>query len=771
MSGILFIRDLAVVMVIAGGSAWICQRLRLSAVVGYLVAGMVIGPHTPPFALVADLDRVQTLAQLGLVFLIFSIGLNLSLNRLRNLGVSLGMATAIGAILLLNVGRLFGWLQGWTVTTSLFLSGMLMVSSSAIIGKVLEELNLTHERSGQAAMGMTVMEDAVAVVMLTLLTSLVQLGGNESAGLLPALGGLGSFVVFLLLLSLLFTPRLLAILARGVLPEVRTLVVVGLLLSLAWITVHAGYSLALGAFVFGAVVGSTRHKADIQRNFESLHQMFGAVFFVAVGMQVDVQAFAGAWPLAVAVAVTALLLRPVACALGLIAVGNTSRESIQAGLLLVPLGEFSFVIAMLGVDARVVPEQFYAVAVGASLLTSLAAPLLARKSESISQILVWHEPRWVSEWILFYHDWLWRLRSRQSTSVLWRLTRKRMIQIAVHILFVSALILLFSPLYAQAKELYGRNLFFPNDLPFLFWSAFGLLLLGPLIAIWRNLSALAMILAENATMGSRRQRRLQPLLEAAFRSVALVVLIAWLLALLPSGWSLLGAAGGVLLLLASVTVVFWRRFVHFHSRLEIELMSQFKQASRSASTSAWSEAWPTPAGDWDLDIRELALPGDSGLAGRTLGQLGVRRQYGCSVVGIDRQGYGIVNPNAETMVYPHDKLLLLGTPAQLTRASKELGTASSAGAAPTNLEELTTESELVPADSPIAGRTLAELDLIRRAGIQIGAIRRGRHRNLSPSGHDRLEAGDQLLVLGTHAQIKTFRGLLAPASGEPHFPS
>ena len=287
MTGILLIRDLAVVLLIAGAAAWLCRRLGLSAIVGYLVAGAIIGPHTPPFALVADLDRVQTLAQLGLVFLIFSIGLNLSLSRLKRLGLSVILATAIGAVLVLNGGRLFGWALGWGVTASLFLAAMLMVSSSAIISKVLDELNLTHERPGQLALGMTVLEDVVAILMLTLLTSLIQFGGDKPPPLMPTFGALGAFVVFIALMSLLIMPKLLARVSRGGLPEIRTLLVGGLLLALAWLAVKVGYSLALGAFVFGAIVGSTRYKADIERSFEGLDQTFGAVFFVAVGMLVD----------------------------------------------------------------------------------------------------------------------------------------------------------------------------------------------------------------------------------------------------------------------------------------------------------------------------------------------------------------------------------------------------------------------------------------------------------------------------------------------------
>lgn len=766
MTGILLIRDLAVVLVIAGAAAWLCQRLGLSAIVGYLVAGTIIGPNTPPFALVADLDRVQTLAQVGLVYLVFSIGLNLSISRLRRLGLSVIVATVIGAVVVLNGGRLFGWALGWSVTASLFLAAMLMVSSSAIISKVLEELNLTHERAGQLALGVTVLEDVVAITMLTLLTSLVQFGGATPPPLVPTLGALAAFIVFIAMLSLLIIPKLLARLSRSALPEIRTLIVGGLLLSLSWLAVKVGYSLALGAFVFGAIIGSTRHKADIERVFCGLDQTFGAVFFVAVGMLVDFRVLLEAWPLVLGLTAAALLLRPVACALGFIVVGNNSRESIQAGLSLTPLGEFTFVIAQLGVESGALPKSAYPVAVGASLLTSLAAPVLTRRAESLSRRAVQLTPSFVGQWIGFYHDWLGRLRSRQTTSVLWQLTGKRFLQVGVHMLFVSALLLFASPVYLKIKTTVGENWWLPTSLPFLFWSGFGLVLLAPLIAIWRNISALAMILAEAATTGAQRQQRLRPLLEAALRGVALVALVVWLLALLPTARSLVGAAGAVLLVLTLATILFWRRFVRLHSRLEIELREQFQRASHSTSTSAWSDALPQQSADWHLDIDEVTLPSDSAHVGKTLGQLAARKTFGCSVVGIDRQGYGIVSPRAETVLYPQDKLLLLGSAEQLVRAARELGASPAGEATLTNFDELTMETLMVPRGSPLVGKPLLELDLIRKTGVQIGGIRRGTERNLSPSGRDQFEAGDALLALGTHAQIKEFAALLAPPPAE-----
>ncbi|HAV63153.1 MAG TPA: hypothetical protein DCY13_12405, partial [Verrucomicrobiales bacterium] len=632
----------------------------------------------------------------------------------------------------------------------------------AIISKVLDELNQTHERAGQLALGVTVLEDVVAVVMLTLLTSVVQYGGGGASSVLSTLGALGAFVVFIALLSLLIVPRLLSRLSRSGQPEILVLVVAGLLLSLAWLAAAAGYSMALGAFVLGAIVGSTRFKAAIERTFSGLRDMFGAVFFVAVGMMVDFRDLGEAWPMVLLVTGLALLLRPLACAAGLLAAGNPGQASFQAGLALVPLGEFSFIIAQLGVGSGELPASFYPVAVGASLLTSLAAPIVTRRAGSWSEALTRMEPKFLRDWTELYPRLLNRLRTGSASSILWRLTGRRIIQAGVQTLFVSALILFARPLYGSAEELLGRDWLFANGLMVMFCCAIGLLALAPVIALWRNVSALAMIFAESATSGSHRQRHSRVLLEFALRAVALTAFVVWLLALLPGDRTFLGVAAGSVVLLAVVGVVFRRRFIRLHSRLEIELLEELKRASHVAAASAWSGRVADPHRDWNVEIEEVTLPGDTAHAGKTIGQLAVRGRHGCSIIGVDRSGHGVQNPRADFALFPYDKLLLLGRKADLEQAVRFLGT-TGAPAGGESFDEITLLTLAVPADSPAAGRSLLELDLIGRTGVQVAGIHRRPKRIIAPTGSDCLEAGDELLVLGTQEQVHRLHEVLQPA--------
>ena len=741
-------------MIVAGAVGWLCQRIGLSLIVGYLLAGAIIGPFTPPFQLVTDLQRVQVLSQVGLVFLIFSIGLDLNFQRLRRLGLSVLLATVLGAILVFHACRLLGVALDWSHTESLFLAGMVMVSSSAILSKVLQELNASHERFGQLALGVTVLEDTVAVVMLTVLSTLIQFGGEQAPPLAKTIGALTAFMVLLLIASLLFVPRLLLRLTQTGTAEVRTIVVIGLLLMLAWLSAHAGYSLALGAFLIGVIVGSTPQKPEIERVFEGLRDMFGAVFFVAMGMLVDFSILKEAWVLVIGITFFTFFTRTLATAAGLVIAGNSIRDSLRAGMSLTPLGEFSFIIAQMGVAALVIPQSFYPAAVGASLLTTMAAPFLMRRSGGISQWVDRHLPLFLREWVQFYHSWLHRMDQRQQRNLLWKLTGPRLVQTGVQMLVVTALALFAQPIHNAITARLGEDWLFPNGTNIIFWTVFGLFVLAPLVAIWRNIEAISMIFADSVTRG-RRQQHLRSLVETVLRIASALVLILWLLTLLPFRISVLWAFLTVAGILTLVAIIFWRRLVRLHSRLEIELKHQLQTALGPQSPPSLLEMLEKRQEGWNIHAEEFVLPDFASCIGRTIGELALRKRFGCSVASIDRQGVIITNPPADTIFYPRDKLLLLGNAGQIDATVQELSAVRADGAEQ-EIEEFSLETVSVPEDSPRGGKKLIELDPMRQLGVQVAGIQRGTRRILTPTGTDHIEQGDELLVLGTPRQIRQF---------------
>ncbi len=756
MTGIEFIQDLAIILVVAGVVGWLCQRIGLSVVVGFLVAGMLVGPNTPPITLVNDLGRIDTAAQIGLVFLMFAIGLRLSLRKLRRLGLSLLLSVFASAGVIYYLTRLLGVAIGLDPTQSLFLAAMLMVSSSAIISKVLQETGTTHERSGQLAMGVTVLEDVVAVVMLTVLNSIVQLGGaGGGPRITETLGNFGAFVVMAAVVGLLFVPWLLRRMSIAADEELQTLGMAALLFGLAIVAQRSGYSLALGAFLLGTIVSETPHRHQIERTFEGMRDVFSAVFFVAIGMQIDLRIMGEVWLLILGVSVFTLVARMAAAGIGLVMIGNTPKDALRAGLAVTPIGEFSFIIAQLGVTALVVPPHFYPLAVGVSLLTTLVAPILTRRSEAISDWVISRQPRWVMVWFGYYRRWLDRLQARQKRNLLWQLSRKRFIQIGVEMLLVTGLLVFSEQMVAAVEGWLGRDWLFPRGPTVMFWLLLSVVLLAPLVAIWRNISALALLYAQVSTSGLPRQMRIKPLVETAIKAAAAAMLYVWLSSFLPAGgtsrWLLLAT----LVVALAGLLVLRRKLVYWHSELEVELQDVLGSAEGRSSGSA--APWLRPYESWNLGVIDCVLPDLADCQGKSIAELNLRAQFGFTVVGIERQGYMISLPGPDKVLYPRDKVMLMGTPEQMAAGKAFLTAVTGAYVAASEFDEVRMEAVEIPAGCRVEGRTLGELALARAHRVQVAGINRSGLRVLNPGPGESLGVRDELLVLGTPEQIGEFK--------------
>jgi CPA2 family monovalent cation:H+ antiporter-2 len=769
MHGIEFIQDLAVILVVAGIVGWACQRAGLSVVVGYLVAGMIVGPHTPPFSLVRDEARVETAAQVGLVFLMFSIGLKLSPRRLRRLGAVMLLAVFVSAGIIWYLTRVAGAMAGLEPLETAFLAGMIMVSSSAIIAKFLHESGANHERAGQLALGVSIMEDVVAVVMFTVLNSLVKLDQAANApvadagpGLGKTLGLFGAFVVLAGVVGLLLVPWLLRRMSIAAEEELQTLGIAALLFGLAVLAQHAGYSLALGAFLLGTIVAETPHRHQVERTFAGMRDIFSAVFFVAIGMQIDVRELGAAWAPILGVTALVLFARPLATTTGLVLIGTAPREALRAALTVTTIGEFSFIIAQLGVDTGAVPRSFYPLAVGVSLLTTLAAPPLVRHSGRIADAALARQPRWLEDWLGYYLGWLERMRATGKRNQLWQLSRKRLLQIGIGMMAVTGLLVFSGPVPGWLSRQLGPDWLFPHGPAVIFWTALGLLTLAPLVAIWRNCSALALLCAQVSVQGHPQAGRLAPLVETCLKAAAVAALYVWLASFLPVKGAGKWAVVATVLLAAAALLLLKRRLVRWHSELEVELQSLLGagEGRMSATTVPWAQSHS----EWKLSVAECVLPDLADCQGKRIGELGLRSRLGCSVMGIERQGFMIQLPGPETMLYPQDKVLLMGTAEQVA-AGRHFLTTVSGTAAVSEFDEVRTELLAVPARSQAAGRMLRELGVATPQRVQVVGIKRGMRRILSPGAEEVLRPGDELLVLGTPQRIGGFRDWLAEEPG------
>jgi CPA2 family monovalent cation:H+ antiporter-2 len=380
-----FLEDLAVVMIVAGLVTIVFQRLRQPVVLGYMIAGIIIGPHTPPFPLITDQKAIDTLAELGIIFLMFSLGLEFSLRHLRRVGVAALSSAILEIGIMLGSGYAIGRAFGWRELDSIFLGAMISISSTTIIVKALEELGRAKEESSQLIFGILIVEDLLGIAMIALLTGFATTGRVDPAEALLTVGRLVLFLGIVVLPGLFLVPRLLSAIARLRGDETLLITVLGLCFGVSLASAKLGYSVALGAFITGALIAESREIGRVQALTEPIRDMFSAVFFVAIGLLIDPRLIATHAVPIVAISAVIVLGKVFTCALGALLSGRDMRTSLRVGMGLAQIGEFSFIIAALGTSLRVTSDFLYPIVVCVSAITTFLTPYLMRWSDPLAE--------------------------------------------------------------------------------------------------------------------------------------------------------------------------------------------------------------------------------------------------------------------------------------------------------------------------------------------------------------------------------------------------
>ncbi|MDR1303636.1 MAG: cation:proton antiporter [Verrucomicrobiales bacterium] len=757
------LQDFAVVLVFAGAAGLLFRRCGLSAIVGYLVAGMIIGPYTPPFSLVENKDSVEQLSQFGLVFLMFFVGLELSLARIRTLGFSLVWATALLAWLVFNLCQCFAWLMGWSQVASFVFASMFVVSSSAIISKMLLESRLSHERYAQNALGITILEDVVVIILMTLLSSQIQLAGLAGHGDLasgPArtLGLFAGFVVLTVVVGVLFLPKILQRFDRSGDMDLKIIIVGGMVFAAAVVTGRVGFSSALGAFLFGVIVSGTSFKHKIEKSLVGTQDLFSAVFFASIGMMIDLRTVHQHLWLVLGVTAFIVPARILAGAVSFLLTGSDLKTAVRTALILTPIGEFSYILAQQGVNAGVgVPDYFYVIAVGTSILTSILAPLLVRHSEKIAECVAGRLPRFLQKFLGAYQFWLREMTHKQEQIVWWKLTASRLGQLSVEVLLLAGVLMYSATLQHGLRQLLERAALDFSFSPYLYWTVVGVAVLALIVAIWRNIGALGAIYADTCAGHGQQARRLRQVIELAIQTVGAVGLLWLVWALFPVPLAGPWTGGAVAVIAVVFAALFWRRLIQWHSQFQYSL----NRALTGAAPSLSSTVTPRQSEFWRVQLAECVLPDHAACRLRTIAALGLRPRFGCAIVEIERHGEIITNPPPDTLLFAGDKLLLFGADRQIKPALDFLQTEEEPAGRQASISESKLTTVDLPPDSPKLGRSLADLGIFAQTGVQVLGVERDGQAILNPAAGQQLKAGDKLLVLGTAEQGKKFRRWLS----------
>ena len=737
------ITDLALILGAAGLMTLIFKRLKQPLVLGYIVAGIIAGPHLTLTPSVIDTANIQTWADIGVVFLLFALGLEFSFKKLMKVGgtaVIAAMTVILGMVLL---GYVAGIAMGWKLMDSIFLGGMLAMSSTSIIYKAFEDLGLRTQRFTGLVFGILVIEDLVAIVLMVMLSTMAVSKNFEGAEMAYSIGKLIFFLLLWFVTGIYIIPTFFRRTRLLMGEETLLIVSLGLCLSMVVFASYVGFSSALGAFVMGSILAETIEAETIEHIVKPVKDLFAAIFFVSVGMMVDPGVIAEyIWPVII-ITLTVLIGQSTFGTFGVILAGQPLKTAMQSGFCLTQVGEFAFIIAGLGTTMKVTSDFLYPIVVAVAVITTFLTPYMIRAAEPAYPFVEKHMPR---KWKRFMKHYASGTRVVNQESN-WKRLLTALLRIVViySVVIVAIIILSFHSLVPLIQ------MHLPGFWGSLLCAVIILLLLSPFLR--------AIVAKKNHSAEFRA------LWEDGYFSRAYLVSLVLFRFVLAIGYvmvvimTLFKASTALLVGIAGVVVagMFYSRYLKKQSiQIERHFLRNFRLREVYGRHSGLRVP-PRFAGHLlsrDLHLTDFIIPGESLWAGCTLEELALGTRYGIMVVAIFR-GQNCMNiPGGKERLYPQDRIQVIGSDEQLKQFGEKLQDMilPPSDSDLTQSEVCLKQFELTPA-SLFCGKSIRESGIREIYKCVVVGLERGEASLRNPEANTVFQAGDLVWVVGEEKNV------------------
>ena len=740
------IQDLALMLVVAGVVTLIFKRLKQPLVLGYIVAGFLVSPHMPLTASVADTENIHLWADIGVMFLLFSLGLDFSFKKILKMGASPIISTITIIFCMSMLGVLAGQLFNWPRMDCIFLGGMLAMSSTTIIYKAFDDLGLRQQQFAGMVMSVLILEDILAIVMMVMLSAIAS-GNNPDGGqMLGSVMKIGFFLVLWLVVGIFAIPLFLRRVRKLINDEVMLVVAIGMCCAMAVFSTKVGFSSAFGAFIMGSILAETVEAEHIEKLVEPVKNLFGAIFFVSVGMLVDLDILVEyAFPI-IALVLTILIGQSIFGSLSFMLGGESLKSAMRCGFSMAQIGEFSFIIASLGLSLGVISDYLYPVVVAVSVITTFLTPYMIRLSTPAYAHL---EKRLPSKIIkMLNHLSMSQPNTNEQSKWKKMLAQMAINTIVYSILTSAAIAIMFTfalPFFRQLLP--GQELhWYANGIT----GVLTILIIAPFLR--------AMVMKKNrspeyrALWAESNRNRLPLLFTILVRAVIAVAFIFYICHYLSRFSNAIMITIGIVVVLM---VVLSRRIKNRSIRMERLFIMNLR--SREIEAQVHGKKRPLYEGrllDRDVHIADFTVPMDSQWMGSTLRQLDLGRKYGVHVSSILRANHRLNIPDGNYIIFPGDKLQVIGSDDQLAKFGQAISE-QVLGEDP-NLEkrEMKLRQLIIGADSPFIGKTLEESGIRDIYSCMVVGLEEGKE-NLSPfSPKRRFMEGDIIWIVGEENSLK-----------------
>ena len=741
------IHDLAIIMLVAGAISFVCKWLKQPVVLGYIVAGLLAGPYVAGSSWV-DVESVETWGQVGVIFLLFTLGLDFSFKKL----VSMGSTAFIGCITIvigmMSVGFLLGRLLGWNEMNSLFLGGMICMSSTTIVYKALDDLGLRQQKFAGICFGILVVEDLFAVVLMVLLASLAVKQQFDGGEMVWQISKLAAYLLFWFVAGIMIIPTMLKKLHHFLNEETMTIVALGLCLGMVMLAESAGFSSALGAFVMGSILAETVEAERIEHLMSPIKNLFGAVFFVSVGMMINPATLAAYWFPISLITLLVIVGQLLFATIGVVLAGQPLKVAMQSAFALTQVGEFAFIIAQFGDSLGVTEKFLYPVIVAVSVITTFLTPYIIRLSAPAYLFVVRRMPKRLQ---LLLDKWATGRETVSQQSAMRQLLRK--VGLVVVIYFIVILfILTFWFQFFSGYIVDGINSLLPE----------GMAWVGRLVGLVAILLILSPFLYKMVTKHLRAPEARALWSDGHFRRASLLGLgiarfllgLGLIIFCISSYFNL---TSGVLIgvaVIVSLSILFSKKIHKQSSRLEHNFMSNLSarevEKDRKRVVKRELEAVFL---DYDLHLADFCVTPESTFCGLPLSRLNLRKLAGVNVVRIVRGQRYINVPGGDELLCSQDIVIVAGTDTQIRLCKQLFDHASATGIQQTmqidrHRAKVSLEQVVVRADHSFCGHTLAESNFRDMAQCLVLGIDHLGETILNPPATQMLCAGDVLILAG-----------------------
>ena len=734
------IRDLALMLMMAGVVTLVFKKLKQPLVLGYIVAGFLVSPHMPYTASVVDMSNIHLWADIGVMFLLFSLGLDFSFKKILKMGASPIISVVCIIFAMSILGVIVGHSFGWSKMNCIFLGGMLAMSSTTIIYKAFDDLGLRQQQFAGLVMSVLILEDILAIVMMVMLSAIAS-GSNPDGGqMLDAIVKIGFFLILWLVVGIFAVPLFLRRVRKLINSEVLLIVSLGLCCAMAVISTGVGFSSAFGAFIMGSILAETIEAERIEKLVEPVKNLFGAVFFVSVGMLVDPQILLDyALPIFTLV-MTIIIGQAIFGSLSFLLGGESLKSAMRCGFSMAQIGEFSFIIASLGLSLGVIGDFLYPVVVAVSVITTFLTPYMIRFATPAYNALEKRLPTRVIKSL--NHFSMSHPDSNEKSQWKSLLTQMTTNTVVYSILSVAVITVMFTFLLPFTRRLLpGWELhWYANAIT----GVITVLCISPFLR--------AMVMKKNhseefkALWRESNSNRL-PLIFTILVRVGIAVAFIFYICNYLSRFT---PAIMITLGLVVIVIIIMSRGIKRRSIL-LERLFINNLRSRDIEAQVRGKKKPLYEGkllDRDIHIADFDVPFNSKWMGHTLRQLSLGRKYGIHISSILRGGFRLNIPDGNYIIYPGDKLQAIGSDDQLTKFRNAIESEVLGEDLELEKREMKLRQMIIAADSPFVGKTLEESGIRRLYNCMVVGLEEGKE-NLSPVSPTRqFEEGDILWVVG-----------------------